>query len=75
MFINTPDKVIRKEERPARNGWFNEECAEATKNKNEAYAKMIHRHRIRGAEEGYKEMRRMEKRIPRKKRRNIMKNK
>jgi hypothetical protein len=50
----------------ARNGWFDEERAETTKNKNEVYSKMIQRHRTRRPEEGYKEMRR-KKRIHRKK--------
>jgi hypothetical protein len=57
MVINTADEVTGKEERMVRNGWFDEVCAEATKNKNEAYFKMIQKHRTRGAEEGYKEMR------------------
>jgi hypothetical protein len=50
-----------------RNRWFDEECAKATKNKNEAYFKMIKKHRTGGAEEGYKQMRRIEKRIHRQK--------
>jgi hypothetical protein len=40
MAINTADEVISKEERVVRNGWFDEECAEATKNKYEAYFKL-----------------------------------
>jgi hypothetical protein len=44
----------------ARNGRFDEECTEATKNKNHAYSKMIHRHKTRGREEQYKEMRKIE---------------
>jgi hypothetical protein len=67
MVINTADEAIGKEEREVRNGWFDEECAEATKNKNEAYFKMLQKHRTRGTEEGYEEMRRIEKRIHRKK--------
>jgi hypothetical protein len=66
MVINAADEVIGKEERVVRNEWFDEECAEATKNKNEAYFKMIQKHRTRGAEKGCKEMRRIEKRIQRK---------
>jgi hypothetical protein len=33
-----------------RNGQFDKEYTEATKNKNEAYGKMIQRHKTRGAE-------------------------
>jgi hypothetical protein len=48
IVINTADEVIGKDERVVRNGWFNEECTEATKIKNEAYSKMIQRHKTRG---------------------------
>jgi hypothetical protein len=67
MVINTAGEVTGKEERAVRNGWFDEEGAEATKNKNGAYFKMIQKHGTRGAEERYKEMRRIEKRIHREK--------
>jgi hypothetical protein len=67
MVINTAEEVTGKEERMVRNGWFDEECAEATKNKNEAYFKMIQKHRTRGAEEGYNEMGRIQKKVHRKK--------
>ena len=55
-----------------RNGWFSAEGTEATKNKYEAYSKMIQRHRTRGAEEQCKEMRRIEKRSHRKKKEGIL---
>jgi hypothetical protein len=48
MVINTADEVTGKEERVVRNGSFDEEGAEATKNKNGAYFKMIQKHRTRG---------------------------
>jgi hypothetical protein len=50
-----------------RNGWFDEECAEATKNKNEAYFEVIQKHRTKEAKEGYKEQRRIQKRFHRNK--------
>jgi alpha-galactosidase/6-phospho-beta-glucosidase family protein len=50
-----------------RSGCFDEECTDATENKNEVYCKMIQSRKTRGAEERYKEMRKMEKRIRRKK--------
>ena len=61
IVINTADEVIGKDERIVRNGWFDEECTEATKNKNEPYSKRIQRHKTRGAEEQYKEMRNRER--------------
>jgi hypothetical protein len=48
-----------------RNGLFDEECTEVTKNKNEAYSKMIQRHYTRPPQEQYKEMRKIKKRIHR----------
>jgi tellurite resistance protein len=57
---NAADEVVGKE-RMVRNRWFNEECTEATKNINGAYSNMIQRHKTRGAEERYKEMRKIEK--------------
>jgi exonuclease VII large subunit len=50
-----------------RNGWFDEDCTEGTKNKNKAYRNMIQRHKKRGAKEQYTEMRKIEKKIHRKK--------
>jgi hypothetical protein len=51
IVINTADEVIGKEERMVTKGWFNEECTETIKNKNEAYSKMIQRHKTRWSEE------------------------
>jgi len=51
IVINTTDEVIGKGERNIRNGWFDEECSETVKNKNEANSKRIQRHKTRGAEE------------------------
>jgi flagellar biosynthesis/type III secretory pathway protein FliH len=67
IVINTAQEVIGKEESVLRNGWFDEECAEATENKNEACNKTVQRCETRGAEERYKEMRKVKKRIHRKK--------
>jgi hypothetical protein len=75
MVINTAGKVISKEGRALRNGWCDEESAGATKNKNEAYFKMIQKNGTRGTEDGYQEMRRIEKGSTERKRRNTMKNK
>lgn len=50
---------------------YDDECKETTKNKNEAYRRMIQNYYTREAEEQYKEMRRIEKRILRKQMREI----
>ena len=50
------------------NGLFNDECTAATKNKNVTYSKMMQWHQNRSAQEQYKEMRKIEKRIHIKKR-------
>jgi len=54
VVINTTDEVVGKGERNIRNGWFDEECTETAKNKNEAYSKRIQRHKTRWAEEQLK---------------------
>jgi predicted transcriptional regulator len=47
VVINKADEVMGREKRFVRN----EESTEATKNKNEAYSKMIQRRKYKGAEE------------------------
>jgi len=47
VVITKADEVMGREERLVRK----EESTGATKNKNEAYSKMIKRHKIKGAEE------------------------
>lgn len=61
VIIETADEIIGREGRTRRNEWFDEECAEATNKKNEAYRNMIHKHYSRGSEELYKERRRQER--------------
>ena len=41
IVINTADEVIGTEERIVRNGLCDEECTEATENKNKAHSKMV----------------------------------
>jgi hypothetical protein len=75
IITNTADEVIGKIEIVERNEWYDDECKEATKSKNEAYCRMVQKYYTRGAEEQYKEIRRIEKRILRKKRGGSVKNK
>ena len=51
IVINTADEVIGIEERMVINGLFNEERTAATKNKNEAYSKMVQWCQTRSAQE------------------------
>jgi hypothetical protein len=52
IVINTADEVIGIEERMVINGLFDEEeCTAATKNKNEAYSKMVQWCETRSAQE------------------------
>lgn len=46
-----------------KNDWFDEECEEATREKNQAYLTMQQGRRIRAMAERYRELRRREKRI------------
>ena len=63
VIIKTADEVTGKEERMIINGLFDEECAAGTKNKNETYSKMIQWRQTRPAQEQYKKMRKIKKRI------------
>ena len=51
------------------NEWYDEECKIATENKNKAYTQMVHKHYTRRAVDIYRELRREEKSILKKKKR------
>ena len=70
--INASKKTIPEIKKGKTNLWFDEECSEITKKKNEAYKTMIQKHYTRAAEERYKELRREEKRTHKKKKREYM---
>jgi hypothetical protein len=63
IFTETAYEVTGKIHRAERNEWYDDECKEATENKNEACYRMIQKYYTRGAEEQCKEVRRIEKRI------------
>ncbi|KAG8173783.1 hypothetical protein JTE90_011588 [Oedothorax gibbosus] len=67
--INASRKTIPEMQERKNNLWFDEECSDITKKKNEAYKTMIQKHYTRAAEERYKELRREEKRTHKKKKR------
>jgi hypothetical protein len=71
IITNAVDEVIGKTERAERNEWYDDECKEATKQKNKAYRRMIQKYYTRGAEEQYNEMRRIEKRMLKRKKRSF----
>jgi alpha-galactosidase/6-phospho-beta-glucosidase family protein len=71
IIMETAGETIGKADRTERNKWY-DKCKEATRNRNEAYHRMIQKHYTRGAEQQYKEMRemrRIEKILHRKKKR------
>lgn len=57
------------------NGWYDLECEEMTDRKNQAYKAMIARHYTRNSVEKYRDLRREEKRMHRKKKRAFMEEK
>jgi hypothetical protein len=59
--------VLVFNERQIRNKWYDGECAEATKVKNDAYLQMLQKHRTRSSVDIYKARRREEKYIIQKK--------
>lgn len=61
--------ILGKETGPVRNTWFDSDCKKITTEKNEAYLKMQQKHGVRNAVLVYKEKRRAEKKLHRKKKR------
>jgi hypothetical protein len=64
------ERTLGKKTTERRQPWFDEECKKATQKKNAVYRKMQQRSRTRGAEDKYKQLRREEKHIHQKKKRN-----
>jgi hypothetical protein len=60
--ISAADEIIGKIPQGERKAWFDEECQEITRNKNEIY-RQIQQRRTRAREEEYEHQRRVEKRI------------
>jgi hypothetical protein len=60
-------EIMPKENRIKRNGWYDGKCKEATDKKNQAYRDMIQGHYTKNAEEKYKELKKQEKQIHKKK--------
>jgi hypothetical protein len=69
--VTTADEIIGTENKTRRNYWFNNECVEATNEKNKAYREMIKKRYTRNSEDIYKEKRIQEKKIHRQKKENL----
>ncbi|PSN43351.1 hypothetical protein C0J52_15555 [Blattella germanica] len=67
--LKTAHEVLGRIDRVAHNNWFDEECAQVTSLKNEAYKRMQQRFHTRKAVEEYRVCRREEKRLHKKKKR------
>jgi hypothetical protein len=64
---NAADAVLGRIERVKRKNWFDEECEQVTNLTNRAHKRMQQKNYTRGAVEEYREARREEKRVHKKK--------
>lgn len=67
------EKVLGEKPKPQRNGWFDAECQEATDQKNKAYLNLQQGKITRTKTEKYKDLRRAEKRLHKKKKKSFLK--
>jgi hypothetical protein len=67
VIVNAADTVLGRMERVKRNNWSDEECEQVTDLKNQACKRMQQKNNTRGAVEEYREARREEKRVHKKK--------
>jgi predicted methyltransferase len=74
VIVNAADAVLVRIERVKHKNWFDEKCEQVTNPKNQAYKRMQQNNYTRGAVEEYREVRREEK-IVHKKKKGIMINK
>jgi sorting nexin-29 len=71
---STAEEVLGNKQPEPRNIWFDDECQQATNEKNAAYLKMQQRHHTRQAVHEYRELRKKEKKLHRKKKRVYLEN-
>jgi hypothetical protein len=69
VIVNAADTILGRIERVKRNNWFDEKCEQVTNLKIRAYKRMQQKNCTRGAVEEYREARREEKRMHKKKKR------
>ncbi|PSN37452.1 hypothetical protein C0J52_11693 [Blattella germanica] len=72
IILAVSDEVLGIEHNKRRNNWYDDECEEATREKNKAYREMLQKHCTRRLEEIYKEKRRQEKKIHKRKKKNYL---
>ena len=68
IISDTANETLPEKENKKRKDWFDLDCSLATTKKNKAYNLMIQKHYTRSFEE-YKDLRKQEKRLPKKKKR------
>lgn len=74
IMTQVADRVLSNEHlRSVPTGWLDSECKRITTWKNKAYKRMLQRHRTRRVLEEYKEIRRPEKHLHKKKKREWLK--
>ncbi|KAJ4442747.1 hypothetical protein ANN_04338 [Periplaneta americana] len=69
VVTNAADEALGRVGSPEYNNWFDEECELMTMEKNKAYKKMLQKNHTRRAVEEYREARREEKKVHKKKKR------
>jgi hypothetical protein len=73
--VNAADAVLGRIERVKPKNWFDEECEQMTDLKTRTYKRMQQKNYTRGAVEEYREARREEKKVHKKKKKGITINK
>jgi sorting nexin-29 len=65
--LSTANKLLGKEKRSIKTDWFDEECREVNENKNKAYKNMLNRRFTRKSIDEYRNARREEKKVHKRK--------
>ncbi|GFX73018.1 uncharacterized protein TNCV_1704201 [Trichonephila clavipes] len=71
IILKSANETVPGLERRARNEWYDEDCRKATEMKNNACLQLLQKHCTRTHEEKYRELRKAEKKLPRRKKRNL----
>ncbi|GFX26504.1 endonuclease-reverse transcriptase [Trichonephila clavipes] len=67
IILKSANETVLGLERRARNEWYDEDCRKATEMKNKAYLQLLQKHCTRTHEEKYRELRKAEKKLLRRK--------
>ncbi|GFX92624.1 uncharacterized protein TNCV_4087291 [Trichonephila clavipes] len=71
IILKSVNESVPGLERRARNEWYDEDFRKATEMKNKAYLQLLQKHCTRTHEEKYRELRKAEKKLLRRKKRNL----